>query len=138
MDGENGLTYYTDGPGRHLVCVPYSIANLHRMAYDLGIKNHWFHRDHYDVPKLQIERVGKRCVQVRSRDIYAIIHGARDGEEPVSEKLTADEKAKYASIEERVKTGELRVIYARSGLSSKGENFTYVTLVPERVREAAD
>ena len=35
------LTYYCDSM-RHLVCVPYSTANLHRMAEELGIKRCWF------------------------------------------------------------------------------------------------
>ncbi len=39
---------------RHLVCVPYSIENLHKMAKDLGIKECWFHKNHYDIPKHKI------------------------------------------------------------------------------------
>jgi len=31
---------------RHLVCLPYSIANLHAAAAALGIKRCWFHKDH--------------------------------------------------------------------------------------------
>jgi hypothetical protein len=37
------LTYYCDNL-RHLVCVPYTIANLHRMAEDLGIKRCWYQK----------------------------------------------------------------------------------------------
>lgn len=40
MDTQD-LTYYVDVM-RHLVCVPYSVPNLHRMAEDLGIKRCWF------------------------------------------------------------------------------------------------
>lgn len=40
---------------RHLVCVPYSVENLHAMADALGIKRCWFHADasypHYDIPE---------------------------------------------------------------------------------------
>lgn len=28
---------------RHLICVPYSVENLHIMAEDLDIKKCWFH-----------------------------------------------------------------------------------------------
>lgn len=35
------LTYYCDSM-RHLVCVPYTVGNLHRMAQELGIKRCWF------------------------------------------------------------------------------------------------
>lgn len=31
--------YVTDGK-RHLVCIPYSVENLHQMAADLGIGRH--------------------------------------------------------------------------------------------------
>lgn len=50
----DNLKYYMDNQ-RHLICVPYSVENLHKMAQDLGIKKHWFHskgiRSHYDIPK---------------------------------------------------------------------------------------
>ncbi len=39
---------------RHLVCVPYTRANLHRVAEWLGIRRCWFHGGrwpHYDIPK---------------------------------------------------------------------------------------
>jgi hypothetical protein len=60
---------------RHLVCLPYSVANLHAMAQDLGIKRCWFHGDHYDVPKRRVEEVTARCVAVRPRDILRVIRG---------------------------------------------------------------
>lgn len=71
------LTYLTDGR-RHLVCRPFSIANLHRMAVDLGIGRHWFHagdKPHYDVPKLRMAEIAGRCQRVSSREIVAIIRG---------------------------------------------------------------
>lgn len=40
---------------RHMVCVPYSVKNLHLMARALGIKIGWYHvkpYPHYDLPKL--------------------------------------------------------------------------------------
>ena len=42
---------------RHLVCIPYSVQNLHRMAEDLGIRKCWFHKNHYDIPKGMINFV---------------------------------------------------------------------------------
>ena len=61
---------------RHLVCLPYSVANLHAMAQDLGIKRCWFHGDHYDVPKRRVEKVAARCLTVRPRDILRVIRGS--------------------------------------------------------------
>ena len=50
------MKYYTDKK-RHLVCIPYSIENLHKMAIDLNIKKCWFHKDHYDIPKKRISEI---------------------------------------------------------------------------------
>lgn len=69
------MRYLTDGK-RHLVCEPYSIENLHRMAEDLQIKRCWFHRDHYDIPKRRIKEIEAKCERVSSRDIVAVIKGA--------------------------------------------------------------
>lgn len=69
-----GLTYYYD-EFRHLVCVPYSKENLHRMAEDLGIKKCWFHKDHYDIPKKMMDRIGEVATEVRPREILKITKG---------------------------------------------------------------
>ena len=61
---------------RHLVCIPYSVSNLHAMARQLGIKPCWFHaghHPHYDIPKRRIAEVMERCRVVSSRDILGII-----------------------------------------------------------------
>lgn len=45
---------------RHLICEPYSIENLHKMADDLNIKRCWFHKtkySHYDIPKRRIKEI---------------------------------------------------------------------------------
>jgi hypothetical protein len=62
---------------RHLICLPYSVANLHAMAADLGLKRGWFHnkprRYHYDIPlgrKLEIEA---RCRLLPTRELLAIM-----------------------------------------------------------------
>lgn len=75
---------------RHLVCRPYSIANLHRMADELGIKRGWFDagkrrrnsgewlrfvRPHYDIPKRRIEEITAKCTVVTSKELREIIGG---------------------------------------------------------------
>lgn len=68
------MKYYCDN-ARHLVCIPYSTANLHRMAVDLGIKKCWFHSDHYDIPKTRIAEIQAKCQVVSPKDIVKIIKG---------------------------------------------------------------
>ncbi len=68
------MKYYCDD-SRHLVCVPYSIENLHLMADDLNIKRCWFHKSkycHYDIPLKRIEEIKKKCILVSSREIIKI------------------------------------------------------------------
>ena len=66
------MKYYCDNY-RHLVCVPYSIENLHLMADDLNIKRCWFHKNHYDIPKRRIDEIKAKCCVVSSREILIII-----------------------------------------------------------------
>ena len=66
------MEYYCDNK-RHLVCVPYSKENLHKMAEDLNIKRCWFHKDHYDIPKKRIEEISARCTIVTSKEIIKIV-----------------------------------------------------------------
>jgi len=73
------MKYYCDNL-RHLVCIPYSIENLHKMAFDLGIKRCWFHNDnfsHYDIPKKRIEEVKSKCEVVSSKQILKIIKNGK-------------------------------------------------------------
>jgi len=65
------MKYYCDEK-RHLVCVPYSLENLHKMAKDLGIKKCWFHKDHYDIPKRRITEIQSKCEIVTPREIVRI------------------------------------------------------------------
>ena len=58
---------------RHLICQPYSIENLHRMAKDLGINKCWFHKNHYDIPKKRINEISEKCQIVSSKEIVLII-----------------------------------------------------------------
>lgn len=71
-------TRYICDRKRHLVCFPYSIQNLHRMAEELGIKRCWFHRNHYDIPKrMNDELLASGKVQVvHTRTIVEIIQSS--------------------------------------------------------------
>ena len=70
--------YYCDNL-RHLICVPYSVQNLHAMAEDLEIKRHWFHGSakyaHYDIPKRRVQEIqaDSRVTVVRPREILKLI-----------------------------------------------------------------
>ena len=69
------MRYLTDGK-RHLICDPYSVENLHRMAEDLNIKRCWYHSGklaHYDIPKRRILEINARCELVSSKEIIRII-----------------------------------------------------------------
>jgi len=64
--------YYCDNK-RHLVCCPYSIDNLHKMANHLDIKRCWFHKTHYDIPKRRIEEIKNKCKIINEKEIAKII-----------------------------------------------------------------
>jgi len=69
------MQYFCDNQ-RHLVCVPYSVENLHKMAKDLKINLVWYHggsKSHYDIPKNRIKEIQERCIVVRPREILKII-----------------------------------------------------------------
>lgn len=72
------MKYYCDDQ-RHLVCVPYTVENLHAMAFNLGIKRCWFHArasyPHYDVPKRRVQEVAARCTVVTPQEILRIVKG---------------------------------------------------------------
>ena len=58
---------------RHLVCLPYSIENLHAMARVLDLDRCWFHKDHYDIPIKRISEIMDRCRIVSSKEIVRIV-----------------------------------------------------------------
>lgn len=66
------MTYFCD-TARHLICIPYSIANLHLMARQLGINKRWLHKNHYDIPKKRIAEITAKCTLVSSKQIVNII-----------------------------------------------------------------
>ena len=70
------MEYYCD-INRHLVCKPFSINNLHKMAKELDIKKCWYHggkHPHYDIPKKRIEEIKNKCIIISDKEIYVIIH----------------------------------------------------------------
>lgn len=66
------LEYICD-TARHLVCQPYSVGNLHKMAEALGIKRCWFHKDHYDIPKTRQAEIMAECRLVSSKQIVLLV-----------------------------------------------------------------
>lgn len=74
------LKYFCDS-NRHLVCLPFSVENLHKMARDLNIKRCWFHASathkHYDIPKNRIAEIINRCEIVSPKRILEIIKFGR-------------------------------------------------------------
>lgn len=72
MSHSASIKYFCDEQ-RHLVCKPYSVENLHKMAEDLSIKRCWFHKNHYDIPKRRIEEIKQKCTVISSKEILMII-----------------------------------------------------------------
>ncbi len=85
MGRDNREIKYVCDDKRHLVCVPYSIENLHIMAEELGIKRCWFHKNHYDIPKQRIYEIEKKCIRVDQRNIVEIIRSPEYAETIISD-----------------------------------------------------
>ena len=69
------MEYYSDNM-RHLICVPYSIENLHRMANALGLKRNWFHSGkypHYDIPKRRIKEIQAKTIIISPKKLLTLI-----------------------------------------------------------------
>ncbi len=81
------LIYVTDKK-RHLICVPYSIDNLHQMAEELKINKCWFHKNHYDIPKRRVDEIEKKCNIVSVNNIIEIIKSPEYAEIIISEMST--------------------------------------------------
>lgn len=43
------------------------------MALILNIKSCWFHKTHYDIPKLRVDEITAKCTVTSTREILAII-----------------------------------------------------------------
>lgn len=72
---------------RHLICVPYSIENLHKMAEELDIKRCWFHKNHYDIPAKRIKEIQDQCTVVSPKIIIQIIRSPKHAETFLSEEI---------------------------------------------------
>ena len=62
--------------GRHLICIPYSVKNLHALAEQLGIARCWYHpghHPHYDIPRYLNEELKQRYGTVTPREIVKVI-----------------------------------------------------------------
>lgn len=73
------MRFYCDNM-RHLVCLPYSTENLHKMAEALEIKKCWYHsgrHKHYDIPLKRFEELLSKCEVVSPRRILEIIKTGR-------------------------------------------------------------
>ncbi len=68
------MKYLTDRK-RHLICLPYSIENLHKMADELELNKCWFHKNHYDIPKKRVTEIEALCEIITTREIVRIING---------------------------------------------------------------
>jgi hypothetical protein len=79
---------YLSDDHRHLVCLPYSIENLHIMAADLGIKRCWFHYrkqgygHHYDIPLRRVAEIRAKTEHITGRQFLAIVKGEFDDSVP--------------------------------------------------------
>lgn len=61
---------------RHLVCIPYTIDNLHQMAESLNIKRCWFHNSniaHYDIPKKRVLEIMSKCEVVTPKQLVSMV-----------------------------------------------------------------
>lgn len=73
------MIYFTDRK-RHLICEPYSIENLHKMAEDLNINRCWFHdcnHPHYDIPKRRLDEIESKCTIISSKELLSKIKEPR-------------------------------------------------------------
>ena len=75
------MKFYCDNQ-RHLICVPYSVDNLHVMAEILGIKRCWFHNapghPHYDIPKKRIAEIQAKCTVISTRKLLELIQKKKE------------------------------------------------------------
>lgn len=72
------MQYFCD-LNRHLICTPYSVENLHKMAEDLEIKKCHFHGGkflHYDITKRRMIEIQNKCIILSSRELLDIIKNA--------------------------------------------------------------
>ena len=74
---KKNLEFWCDNK-RHLICKPYSIANLHKMSEELDVKKCWFHKTHYDIPKRRVEEIKDKCKTVTEKEIVEVIKAYKE------------------------------------------------------------
>lgn len=63
------LLYLTDGR-KNIICLPYSIENLHQMAKELGMNEKYFNKDHYVVPDHMVDEIEDKCGKVSTQTLF--------------------------------------------------------------------
>lgn len=58
---------------RHLICMPYSLENLHKMSTFLNIKKCWFNGNHYIIPKKRINEIQSKCKIISTDELLNFI-----------------------------------------------------------------
>ncbi len=69
------MIFYCD-TWRHLICVPYSVENLHKMAEILDIKRCWYDpkpHAHYDIPKRRYDEIRAKCTLIPAVELLKLI-----------------------------------------------------------------
>jgi len=77
---------------KHLICVPYSIENLHKTAEEFKIDVCWFKKNHYFIggyPEETIEEIAKKCKIVSQANIVEIIQSPEYAEIIISDEVQA-------------------------------------------------
>lgn len=72
------LIYITDGVG-NVICLPYSVENLHKMADDLGIAKRWYRNGHYNVPKEIADGLEEKCDKVTTTTLFRTVRNVYAG-----------------------------------------------------------
>jgi hypothetical protein len=69
------LQYFSD-IFRHLICIPYSVENLHKMAKNLKISRSWYESKpypHYDIPKRRLIEIQEKTKIIKSTVLLKMI-----------------------------------------------------------------
>jgi hypothetical protein len=94
------ITYVTDK--KHLICVPYSIENLHKMAEKFGIGKSLFKINHYSLSKFNesaIERISKKCRIISTSNIIEVIRSPQYADIIISDVVAAGANGNSHSFE---------------------------------------
>jgi hypothetical protein len=60
-----------------------SVAELHTMADQLGLRREWFQGDHYDlVPSKRTQAIRRGAIPLKRRDFVTVLRRSRAGEGP--------------------------------------------------------